>query len=186
MVTPTLLTTVQYLALGEQYDQHGNRIKDELIGGEIVKVATPSRVHDLIKNAINAALTLFLASRSHLGLLACCEIAYAVTEHDTFVPDVSVLGRQKAFGKSALRILTGSPDIAIEVVSPSDTAEYVKYKISTYLAYGSSSVWMVYPLDRSIVIHTSEGSRELKGDRQIQDPGLPGFSEPVSRFFEGL
>lgn len=51
--TTALVTTAQFLAQQEQYDANGNRIKDELIGGAIVLVALPSRIHDLIKNRIN-------------------------------------------------------------------------------------------------------------------------------------
>ncbi len=37
MAATTLLTSDQFLALPEEFDQHGNRFKDELIGGEVVK-----------------------------------------------------------------------------------------------------------------------------------------------------
>ena len=41
MAATTLLTSDQFLALPEEFDQYGNRIKDELIGGEVVIM--PSR-----------------------------------------------------------------------------------------------------------------------------------------------
>ena len=47
MAATTLLTSDQFLALPEEFDQFGNRIKDELIGGEVVKMAFPSPPHDL-------------------------------------------------------------------------------------------------------------------------------------------
>ena len=42
MAATTLLTSDQFLALPEEFDQHGNRIKDELIGGEVVKMPPAS------------------------------------------------------------------------------------------------------------------------------------------------
>ena len=60
MPATALLTSEQYLSLPEEFDQNGNRIKDELIGGEVVKMAPPSRVHDWIKNRINRLLSRYL------------------------------------------------------------------------------------------------------------------------------
>ena len=53
MPATALLTSEQYLALPEEFDQNGNRIKGELIGGEVVKMPPPSQLHDWIKNRIN-------------------------------------------------------------------------------------------------------------------------------------
>ena len=111
------------------------------------------------------------------------EIAYQVSEFDAFTPDVSLIRRDRLLRKGE-RILTGAPEIAVEVVSPTDTMVNVKAKIRTYLANGSRAVWVAYPDERLIEVHTSEGMREVKGDEAIGDPLLPGFSEPVSKFFE--
>ena len=183
--TTALVTTAQFLAQPEQYDAHGNRIKDELIGGEIVLLAPPSRIHDLIKNRINQALVLFLAQHPSLGLLVNVEIAFAITDQDMFVPDVRVV-RESRIREGTLRILTRAPEIAIEIVSPRDTAAHVKAKIAAYLGNGSQSVWVVYPDDRSALIHAAESVREVKGDQPLEDALLPGVSAPISRFFEGL
>ena len=66
--TTALVTTAQFLAQPENYDANGNRIKDELIGGEIVLMAPPSRIHDVLKGRINNALAVFLATNHNLGL----------------------------------------------------------------------------------------------------------------------
>ena len=44
MAATTLLTSDQFLAMPEEFDQHGNRIKDELIGGEVVKMPPASSI----------------------------------------------------------------------------------------------------------------------------------------------
>ena len=82
------------------------------------------------------------------------------------------------------RIFRGAPELAIEVVSPDDTAKHLKSKVDTYLAGGSQSVWVVFPDARSVMVHTADSVRELKADQKIEDPLLPGFSIPVSAFFE--
>ena len=179
------LTTEQFLAMPEQYDSHGNRIKMELIAGEIVLVPFASRVHDLIKNNIAQLIVLFLAVRRNLELRALIEIGYDVTDEDAFAPDVCVIQTSRLF-ETATRILKRFPEIAVEVVSPSDTASRLRHKIDTYLASGSRSVWIVYPEARSVEVHTATGARGFSGDQMIEDATLPGFSQPASAFFEGI
>jgi Uma2 family endonuclease len=182
MVATTLLKSDQFLALPEEFDQHGNRIKDELIGGEVVKMAFPSLPHDLIKNQINAVLLRFLDSRPDLGLRSLVEIGTYVSEYDAFMPDVSIVRRSRLSAEG--RVFQGAPDLAIEIVSPSDTAKHLKRKVDAYLEGGSKSVWIVFPEARSVMVHTQGSARELKATQSIEDPLLPGFSSPVAAFFE--
>ncbi len=182
MAATTLLTSDQFLAMPEEFDQHGNRIKDELIGGEVVRMPQPSYFHDRIKNRINRLLILYLHANSQLPFDAVVEIGAQVSDYDTFVPDVAIVrtGEQPL----SSRIYRGAPELAIEVVSPSDTAKHLKRKVDAYLEAGAKSVWIVYPEARSVMVHTSDSVRELKAKQSIEDPLLPGFSSPVAAFFE--
>ena len=182
MAATTLLTSDQFLALPEEFDQHGNRIKDELIGGEVVRMAQRSYFHDRIKNRINLLLSRYLDANPELPLDAVVEIGSQVSGFDSFVPDVAIVrtGEQPL----SSRIYRSSPELAIEVVSPTDTAKHLKRKVDAYLAGGAKSVWIVFPEARSVMVHTSDSVRELKGQQSITDPLLPGFSSPVAAFFE--
>ena len=182
MATTSLLTSEQYLALPEEYDENGNRIKDELIGGEIVRTPPPSSRHDRLKNGINRLLILFLYNNPHLSLDSLVEIAAEVSTHDALVPDVSLIQRNRLTEDT--RIQRGAPDIAVEVVSPRDTAAHLKRKVDAYLQGGSKAVWVVFPDSRSVMVHTADSVHELKGNQKIENPLLPGFSIPVSEFFE--
>ena len=182
MPATALVTSEQFLALPEEYDKNGNRIKDELIGGEIVRMPPPSSRHDRIKNRINRLLIRFLDANPHLGLDSLVEIAAEVSTHDALVPDVSLFQQNRLSEEG--RIQRGAPDIAIEVVSPRDTAAHLKRKVDAYLEGGSKAVWVVFPDSLSVMVHTADSVRELKSNQQIEDPLLPGFSTPVSAFFE--
>jgi len=182
MVATTLLTSDQFLAMPEEFDQHGNRIKDELIGGEVVRTAQPSYFHDRIKNRINRLLIHYLDANPYLPFDSMVGIGAQVSDYDTFVPDVAVVRTREQPLSS--RIFHGAPDLAIEVVSPSDTAKQLKRKVDVYIEGGSKSVWIVYPEARSVMIHSSDSVRELEASQSITDPLLPGFSCPVAAFFE--
>ncbi|HXM40171.1 MAG TPA: Uma2 family endonuclease, partial [Bryobacteraceae bacterium] len=80
------------------------------------------------------------------------------------------------------RLINGAPDIAIEVVSPTDTVSGLRRKIKAYLENGARAVWIFYD-DGSVATHTASQVRELKGDQLLEDPLLPGFSVAASTFF---
>jgi len=181
MPATALVTSEQYLALPDQFDQHGNRIKDELIGGEIVKMPPSSHQHDRLKNRISRILETFLEQNEALGLESNAEIGTRVGRLDTYIPDVSVT-RIARFEEDS-RILQGPPDLAIEIVSPSDTVSHLKTKVDAYLANGSQSVWVFFPESKSVVVYRPGYMHELKADENLDDPVLPGFSLPVSVFF---
>jgi len=176
------MTVEQYLALPEQCDTNGNDVKSELIAGEIVLAPLPSLRHDLLKNQICDVLRSFLGERPDLGLRAFVQMGFAVTEFDALIPDVCVIATSR-LQETTSRVLTGAPEIAIEVLSPSDTVFHFRHKIDTYVSNGSHAVWAVYPEDRSIEIYTKGGSHEFTGEQLIEDEFLPGFSQRVSSFF---
>jgi Uma2 family endonuclease len=182
MPATALLTSEQYLALPDQYDKNGNRIKDELIAGEVVPMPPASRIHDLIKNRINELLIVYLLGHKQLGLKSLVEIGAAVSTHDTFIPDVSVSSIQRLSVDG--RVVRGAPELAIEVVSPYDKGKHLRRKVEAYLQGGSKTVWVINPDAKLVTVYSTGSIRELKGDQKVEDPLLPGFSTPVSAFFE--
>jgi Uma2 family endonuclease len=107
MAATTLLTSDQFLAMPEEIDQYGNRIKDELIGGEVVKMPPASQVHDRIKNRINRLLIRYLDANPAVPLDSLVEIGAQVGELDTFIPEVSIVKREPELPEG--RIMRGSP-----------------------------------------------------------------------------
>jgi Uma2 family endonuclease len=182
MATTTLLTSEQFLAMPDEFDPSGTPTKDELIGGEIVRMPRPSLRHDMIKMNIIAALISYVDAHPQFAVKVLAEAAFIVTERDTFVPDASVIAKARLNLKD--KYIAGPPNLAIEVVSPSETAIHLKTKVDTYLANGSRSVWTVFPDAKSVVVYSGNSMGEYKADQNIEDPFVPGFSVPVASFFE--
>jgi Uma2 family endonuclease len=180
MATATLITSAEFLARPDQFDENGNRIKEELIGGEIVPIAHTSKWHDITKSNIVEALIIHLSMHPGSGLKVLIEAGFVVEETDTFAPDVAVV-RKERLGEEG-RLINGAPDIAIEVVSPTDTASGIRRKIKAYLENGAVSVWIFYD-DGSIAVHSSSQVRELNGEQKLEDALLPGFSVSAATFF---
>jgi Uma2 family endonuclease len=175
MPATALLTSEQYLALPDEFDKNGNHVKDELIGGEVVRLPIPPKAHDLVRAKIARSLLRF-----EFTVLVCT--GFEISEYYTLIPDVSVVRPERLSADD--RIFRGAPEIAIEVISPDDKEVHLKSKIDAYLAAGSKTVWVVYPSAKSVMVYCGDSIRELKADQQIEDPLLPGFSTPVSAFFE--
>lgn len=79
---------------------------------------------------------------------------------------------------------TRAPDVAVEVISPSNRAAEMRRKIGRYFEAGTGEVWVVYPATRSVEPHRPDGtSRALAADQEITSDVLPGFRLPVSEIF---
>src|ERR1700676_27947 len=131
MPATAILTSEQYLSLPEAFDPNGNRIKDELIGGEVVKMPPASHRHNRIKNRIKRLLDRYLDRNPQLAMESLVEMGAEVSRHDVFIPDVSLVKLDRCPEEE--RVFRGAPDLAIEVVSPSDTPTRLKAKVDTYL-----------------------------------------------------
>jgi len=183
MAATTLLTSDQFLAMPEELDQNGNALHRELINGEVVSMPHAAQRHDIIRSNIFEKLIVYLRGNQSLGLKAFPDSQFIVSRSDIFIPDLSVLAISR-LNPSEQKYVSGAPELAIEVVSPSDSAAHLKIKTEAYLANGSRSVWIVFPEVRSVMVYTHDAVREFKGSQSVDDPLLPGFSTPVSAFFE--
>jgi Uma2 family endonuclease len=78
------------------------------------------------------------------------------------------------------------PQLAIEVVSPTHSANQVLEKVHVYFDAGVSRVWVVYPEQAEINIYASPTQIQVLKLGQELDGGdlLPGFRLPLSALFE--
>jgi Uma2 family endonuclease len=78
------------------------------------------------------------------------------------------------------------PDLAIEIVSPNNSADEVQVKRLEYFRAGVSRVWVVYPRQREVHVYTSPTQVQILTADQEHDGGdlLPGFRLPLSALFD--
>ena len=101
-------------------------------------------------------------------------------------PDVSFIAKERLVdGRPPVGFFQGAPDLAVEVISPSDTATSIEAKVNEYLANGTRRVWVIYPDTRTVVVHAPNNvsTRYDEGDILTDGELLPGFSLPVSVVF---
>lgn len=78
------------------------------------------------------------------------------------------------------------PDLAVEVVSPTNTAESVLSKVLEYFEAGVRLVWVIYPNQHLVQVYESPTLiRVLRhGDQLDGGPILPGFQLSLATLFE--
>jgi len=177
MATKTLLTLEQFERLPDDGMRH------ELNEGELVSMPPPMGQHGTIQNGIAFVLTSFVKPRA-LGKVFT-ETGYRLSTDTVRAPDVSLIRAERARSLDLTRRFECAPDLAVEIISPSETAAEFAHKVGQYLHAGVEVVWVIYPEDRTIhVFESSRKGRILEGGDLLDAPGLlPGFSIPVSELF---
>lgn len=157
----------------------------ELVEGEVVETDLPNDVQGEITANVGTAFNIYSRLRG-IGRARVSTGHMLRTGPDTVRgPDFSFVFQPRVEGRGS-GFPSGAPDIAVEVVSPSDTAAEVTPKVAEYLVGGSQRVWVVYPSVRQAFIHRADGTvLSYGGDDVITDEELlPGFSLPLSETFD--
>jgi len=103
------------------------------------------------------------------------------------IPDVSFISWNRLPGRRIPRepIPDLAPDLAVEVLSQSNTPQEMDRKLRDYFAAGASLVWYVDPQSRTVRVHTAPDQSKLLGEEATLRGGdlLPGFELPLCRLF---
>src|ERR1700722_9434206 len=176
MASKTLLTLEQF----EQLPDDGMR--HELDEGELVSMPLASLRHGELHAEIGSLLWQFVGPRS-LGL-AVSSSGFQLGRDPVRAPDVSFIRADRLIGIDLDCWFPGAPDLAVEIISPSESAADIAHKVEQYLHAGAE-VWVVYPRSRTVhVFEPSKMARVLDGADLLESPALlPGFSVRVSELF---
>jgi len=179
--TATLLTADDLLAMPDD----GYRY--ELVRGELVRL--PMSGHQSSRIAIRIANRIGpFVEAGALGNIAGADGAY-IFERDPYtvrIPDLSFVRAERLPPEDAwAKFLELAPDLAVEVVSPSDSANEVQEKVNEYLAAGVQLIWIVYPIQRTVTIYAADRAARVLNEADTLDGGdvLPGFTLSIADIF---
>jgi Uma2 family endonuclease len=117
----------------------------ELHRGEVVLMSFPGIRHKLLQARLRALLQRAGGPAWHVQE----EFPYSIRqETDVRAADVAFVARDRV--RSTVKWLEGSPELVIEVLSPSNTASEMAEKADLCLAHGAIEFWMVDP-DRGVI-----------------------------------
>jgi Uma2 family endonuclease len=122
-----------------------------------------------------------------IGYVTGADGSYILSATNRPIPDVGYISKGR-LPELPLREDPIPPDLAVEVVSPTDDLREVQKKALRYLHYGVQLVWLVYPEDQTVdVYQPSDPSVEVQtyrmGEALCGAGVLPGFSLPLADIF---
>ena len=176
--TQTHLMTVQeFMNIDDDSHRH------ELIKGELLTMPSPKPLHGRV--VANLVFLLKLHARpNRLGDVHAESGYYLECDPDTVLgPDASFVSMERV-DRAEDAYYQGPPDLAIEVLSPSERKGYIERKLGIYLETGTRSIWLVDPRRRTVEVVTSpKDRRDFHEDDELIDDTVPGFRVKVSEIF---
>lgn len=182
MSTTSLVTAEELLALptgmGKRY---------ELVTGEIREISPSGWRHGLIAAKLQSILGTYI--RAHdLGICFGAETGFLITRDPDTVraPDFGFVAKRNIPKEiPSESFWPRPPDLAVEVLSPSDKTGDVDEKIQAWLAAGCAAVWVIDPQLHAVAIHRSRTDIQIKTAGQTLEGGtvVPGFSCRIEELF---
>ena len=152
----------------------------ELVKGKLFEMPPPGARHGSVAVEIATLLNIHVRA-NQLGRVFAAETGFILSRNPDTVraPDASFVAAQSLpAGELPTGYLEHSPDLVVEVVSPSDTAREVREKVEDWLRAGTRLVWVINPATRSAAVYRALGDSEhlSEGDSLEGGDVLPGFS----------
>jgi Uma2 family endonuclease len=179
---PKLLTYLDYVKLTPP--DNGNF---ELLNGQIYFMASPKPSHQ----RISLRLSYFLAAcviPNNLGEIFTAPMDVVFTEYDTFQPDLLFITKERLniIGENKIE---GSPDLVVEILSPSNDANEMSYKRHIYESKGVKEYWLIN-VEKQMLTLYKQIDNELRWQKDIQKNEvlkseiIQGFKLELSKIFE--
>jgi Uma2 family endonuclease len=181
MATTRIATVDDLLAIEDDGYQY------ELVNGEIRRMSPAGGEASKLALGLGARIWNHVVGRQ-LGDVFGADCTFVLFEEPltAVAPDVAFVRAHRLPSRSELpRPLHLAPDLAVEVVSPSDTMPQVAKKVRCYLDAGTPLVWVVIPRRKQVMVHRTVGDPITLGVDDELDGGdvLPGFQLKVADIF---
>lgn len=181
-------TQVQLMTADELLAMPDDGFCYELMKGELIKVSPlPGHEHGLIAMNIAGPLHVYVKTKN-LGKVYAAETGFLLEQNPDTVraADISFVRRDRIEKAGIVQgYWIGAPDLAAEVVSPSDTVRRIEGKVAQWLESGARTVWVISPKMHTVIVYRSLTEIAVLTENDILDGGdvVPGFHIPVAEIF---
>lgn len=154
----------------------------ELVRGKVVREPPAGFEHGRRAGSVGIVLGRFV--RKHgLGTVLAAETGFILREDPPTVraADAAFVRAERIPAEPVIGFAPFAPDLAVEVLSPSNTLAEVQEKVLDYLDAGTEEVWIVDPAGRTLTVYRSRSEIRMLVEGDVLDGGqlLPGFRVTV-------
>ena len=180
MVTTPKLTYQDYANMDgdERYELHD---------GELILVASPNMDHQEAVTNLGTSLSVFVKEHD-LGKIYFAPTDVLFTDTEVVQPDLLFISNEREHIRTPANI-QGSPDLIVEVLSPSSVRRDWSYKRELYASYGVREYWIVDPVHQIVsVMLLQDGELNIVGayteGDTVTSSTLEGFSISLNAIFQ--
>jgi len=183
-MSATLTKPVTAAELLEMQDD-GHRY--ELVKGELRMAPPPGSEHGEV--TMNLAGPLYQhVKKNNLGVVYAAETGFKLESNPDTVraPDIAFVRIERVQETGRLAgYMSGAPDLAVEVLSPSDRVSRVEEKVAEWLEGGARMVWVVSPKLHTVTVYRSLTDIVTITEKDKLDGAdvVPGFQMNVAEIF---
>ena len=181
MSTKAILTVEQFAQMDPE-----NTEDYELVEGELIPLPSGIPMHIEIRDLVVVLMWNYFKGNP-IGK-AFGEMDCQLSDDTVRRPDVSIfLGKERVQAIDRYKIpVPFVPDIAVEILSPSERTMDTRRKVRDYLRAGSKEVWLLDHENGEVLVHTATGIRLIQGTDTLESALLPGFSVGVAELVVNL
>lgn len=177
----TALTTYTPEQVARLSDETGKLY--ELVEGQLVEKPMSTLSNAIAAEIVAILRTVYPKSKAYLLVE---QPTYCFANSKTMRrPDVALVWAERLPGGLGNEELHVAPDLAVEVVSPSNAYCDVHRRVEEWLTAGVPVVWVVDPVQRGVYIHRKDGRVDQVRDAESirNEPTLPGLIVQVADMF---
>jgi Uma2 family endonuclease len=178
ITTAASLTIEDFARLPHDGAQH------EVSEGELITLTPAKSLHSRIARLLYKRIEAALEEPGWAE--AFVEAGYVLSREPLTIrqPDVSVISKERIQATGPDDYLEGAPELAVEIVSPSDSAEDLEAKVEQYRRAGAQQVWILFPKGKRVHVFSGKAVTVLDETGTLSGGDLlPGFSLKVSELF---
>jgi Uma2 family endonuclease len=178
-------TTVQKTWTDEELMALPDDGKYELVDGELIHVSPAGARHGDVVAELLARMRLFVKER-RIGRVFDGQTGFRLPDGNLRSPDISFVATVRLPGGVPAGFLHVAPDLAVEVLSPTDRAGDLAHKVGEYLAVGVRLLWVIDPEKGTAVVYRPGASpRTVRKDGALDgEDVVPGFSCTLAGLFD--
>jgi Uma2 family endonuclease len=162
----------------------------ELIRGKLKEYMPTGMLHGIIATKIGSHLSFFV-EENDLGVVLAAETGFNIFQNPDTVraPDSAFVSKEKLkkYGFTE-KFFPAAPDLAVEVVSPSDRKKDIESKVRDYLEAKVKLVWIIYPKNKVVAVYRQNNIVSIlrESDTLEGEDVLPNFQLSLEKLFANL